>query len=328
MKRRKFARRKMLELAAALAASSMAPRFARAQSYPAHPIRLLVGFPAGGQVDIIARIVAQWLGDRLGQTMVVETKAGAGGNLGAQAVVNAPPDGYTLFFAASSNTVNTTLFAHLPYDFARDTTAIAAVNTIPLVLEAHPSFAPKTVAELIAAAKASPGSISVGSPSAGTPPYLCVDLLNMMAGIKTVHVPYFAENQMVTDLLGGQILIGFGGISSGIGHIKAGKLRPLAVTTATRLPQLPDVPTVGETVPGFAASGWNGIVGPKNMPREIVDKVADAVKAVQAEPKFKARLADFGVSELAMPPADFSKFIVAETEKWGKVVRFAGLKPQ
>jgi tripartite-type tricarboxylate transporter receptor subunit TctC len=321
-------RRKFLQWTAASTVLPFSPRRARAQTYPTHPVRLIVGFPAGGQVDIIARLTAQWLGQQLGQTVVVENKPGAGGNLGAQAVINAPPDGYTLFFAASSNVVNTTLFAHLPYDFARDTTAITTVNSIPLVLEANPSFEPKTVAELIAAAKAKPGAISMGSPSAGTPPYLCVDLLNMMAGIKTVHVPYFGENQMVTDLLGGQILVGFGGISSGIGHFKTGKLRALAVTTATRLPQLPNVPTVGETVPGFAASGWNGIVGPKNTPHDVVERVASAVKAVQADAKFKERLADLGVTELAMPPADFSKFIQTETEKWGKVVKFAGLKPQ
>jgi tripartite-type tricarboxylate transporter receptor subunit TctC len=324
----KLARRTFLQSAAVAAALPLSLPRARAQSYPAHPVRLLVGFPAGGQVDIIARVTAQWLGQQLGQTVVVENKPGAGGNLGAQAVINAAPDGYTLFFAASSNVVNTTLFAHLPYDFARDTTAIATVNNIPLVLEANPSFPPKNVAELITAAKAKPGSINVGSPSAGTPPYLCVDLLNMMAGIKTVHVPYFGENQMVTDLLGGQLLVGFGGISSGIGHIKDGKLRALAVTTATRLPQLPDVPTVGETVAGFAASGWNGIVGPKNTPPEVVQKVADAVKAIQADPKFKERLTGLGVTELAMPPADFAKFIVSETAKWGKVVKFAGLKPR
>jgi tripartite-type tricarboxylate transporter receptor subunit TctC len=324
----KLARRTFLQSAAVAAVSPLSLRRARAQSYPTHPVRLIVGFPAGGQVDIIARITAQWLGQQLGQTVVVENKPGAGGNLGAQAVINAPPDGYTLFFAASSNAVNTTLFAHLPYDFVRDTAAIATVNNIPLVLEANPSFAPKTVAELIAAAKAKPGTINVGSPSAGTPPYLCVDLLNMMAGIKTVHVPYFGENQMVTDLLGGQVLVGFGGISSGIGHIKAGKLRALGVTTAARLAQLPDVPTIGETVPGFAASGWNGIVAPKNTPQEIIDKVARAVSAAQADPKFKARLTDLGVSEFAMGPAEFSKYIVSETAKWGKVVKFAGLKPQ
>ena len=321
-------RRKILQWAAASVALPLAPRLARAQAYPAHPIRLLVGFPAGGQVDIVARLTAQWLGQQLGQTIVVENKPGAGGNLGAQAVINAAPDGYTLFFAASSNVVNTTLFAHLPYDFARDTTAITTVNSIPLVLEANPSFGPKTVAELIAVAKAKPGSISMGSPSAGTPPYLCVDLLNMMAGIKTVHVPYFGENQMVTDLLGGQIMVAFGGISSGIGHFKAGNLRALAVTTAARLEQMPEVPTVGETVSGFAASGWNGIVGPKNTPQNVVDKIAAAVKAIQADAKFKERLTAVGVTELAMSPADFGKFIVAETDKWGKVVKFAGLTPK
>jgi tripartite-type tricarboxylate transporter receptor subunit TctC len=324
----KILRRKLLQSAAALAALPLTARLARAQSYPAHPIRLLVGFPAGGQVDIVARITAQWLGQQLRQTVVVENRPGVGGSLGAQAVIQAPPDGYTLFFAASSNTVNATLLANLPYDFARDTRAVAAVNTIPLVLEANLSFPAKTVADLIAAAKAKPGAISVGSPSAGTPPYLRVDLLNMMAGIKTVHVPYFGENQMVTDLLGGQIMVAFGGISSGIGHIKAGKLRALAVTTAARIEQLPDVPTISETVPGFAASGWNGIVAPKNTPREIVDKIADAVKAIQADPKFKQRLTDLGVTELSMAPDEFSKFIVSETEKWGKVVKFAGLKPQ
>ena len=321
-------RREFLQWSGAAAASPFAPRFARAQTYPAHPIRLLVGFPAGGQVDIVARLTAQWLGQQLGQTVVVENKPGAGGNLGAQGVINAAPDGYTLFFAASSNVVNTTLFAHLPYDFARDTTAITTVNSIPLVLEANPSFEPKTVADLIAAAKAKPGAISMGSPSAGTPPYLCVDLLNMMTSIKTVHVPYFGENQMMTDLLGGQIMVAFGGISSGMGHFKSGKLRPLAVTTASRLEQLPDVPTVGETVSGFAASGWNGIVGPKNTPRNIVDKIASAVKAIQADAKFKERLTAVGVTELAMSPDDFGKFIASETEKWGKVVKFAGLKPK
>jgi tripartite-type tricarboxylate transporter receptor subunit TctC len=322
----KLPRRRFLQLAAA--AVPLAPRLARAQSYPAHPLRLLVGFPAGGQVDIVARVTAQWLGDKLGQTVVVENKPGAGGNLGAQALIAAPPDGYTLFFAASSNVVNTTLFANLPYDFARDVTAIAVVNNIPLILEAHPSFKPKTVAELISAAKASPGSITMGSPSAGTPPFLCVDLLNMMADIKVVHVPYFGENQMVTDLLGGQVLVGFGGISSAIGHIRAGELRPLGVTTAKRLEQLPDVPTIGETVPGFAASGWNGIVAPKGTPQEIVGKVAAAVSAIQADAKFQERLRDLGVSVFPMAPPEFAQFLVSETEKWGKVVKFAGLKPQ
>jgi tripartite-type tricarboxylate transporter receptor subunit TctC len=322
MKRRSF-----LHLAASAATLPFVPRIARAQAYPAHPIRLIVGFPAGGQVDIIARLTAQWLGDRLGQSVVVENKPGAGGNLGAAAVISAAPDGYTLFFGAASNTVNTTLFANLPYDFARDTAPVGPINRIPLVLEANPSFQAKSVAEFIAYAKANPGKLSVGSPSAGTPPYLAVELIKMMAGIDIIHVPYVGENQMVTDLLGAQLMAGVGGISSGIGHIKADKLRALGVTTAARLTQLPDVPTIAETIPGFEASGWSGVVVPKNTPKEIIDKLAAAIGAIQADPTFKDRLTEFGAPLFTLTPVEFGKFIVEETEKWGKVVKFAGLKP-
>jgi tripartite-type tricarboxylate transporter receptor subunit TctC len=321
-------RRTLLQLAAASAALPALPRLARAQAYPAHPIRLIAGFPAGGQIDIIARLTAQWLGQALKQTVVVENKPGAGGNLGAEAVVRAPPDGYTLFFAASSNTVNTTLFAHLSYDFARDTTPVGPINRIPLVLEANPSFAPKSVAALIAAAKAKPGAISMGSPSAGTPPYLAVALLKMMAGIDVVQVPYFGENQMVTDLLGGQLPVGIGGISSAIGHIKAGRLSALGMTTPARIAELPDVPAIAETVPGFAASGWSGIVAPNNTPEPIVATLAAAIRSIQADPQFKARLSDLGAPLFSLPPAEFGAFIVSETEKWAKVIKFAGLKPQ
>jgi tripartite-type tricarboxylate transporter receptor subunit TctC len=318
----------MLQWAAAGSAAAIVPRGALAQAYPAHPVRLIAGFPAGGQIDIIARLTAQWLGQALKQNVVVENKPGAGGNLGAEAVVKAAPDGYTLFFAASSNTVNTTLFAHLSYDFARDTTAIGPINRIPLVLIANPSFEPKTVAALIAAAKQKPGALTMGSPSAGTPPYLAVALLKMMAGIELVQVPYFGESQMITDLLGGQLMVGIGGISSAIGHIKAGRLRALGLTTPERIEQLPDVPAIAETVPGFAASGWSGIVAPKNTPAPVVDTLAAAIRTVQADPQFKARLADLGAPLFAMPPAEFGTFIVAETEKWAKVIKFAGLKPQ
>jgi len=321
-------RRRFLQLATGAVALPIAPRVASSQSYPAHPVRLIVGFPAGGQVDIIARLTAQWLGQRLGQSVVVENKPGAGGNLGAEAVVNAPPDGYTLFFAAASNTVNTTLFANLPYDFARDTAAVGPINRIPLVLEVNPSFRAKNVAEFINVARASPGTINVGSPSAGTPPYLAVELLKMMASINIVHIPYVGENQMVTDLLGGQLMTGIGGISSGIGHIRAGKLRALGVTTPARMEQLPDVPTIGETVLGFEASGWSGIVAPKNTPKEIIDKLAGAISAVQADPTFKARLTDLGAPLFTLSPAEFGEFIAQETQKWGRVVKFAGLKPQ
>ena len=321
-------RRNFLQVASSAAALPFAALRARAQAYPAKPIRLIVGFPAGGQVDIIARLVGQWLGDSLDQAVVVENKPGAGGNLGAQAVINAAPDGYTLFFAAASNTVNTTLFANLPYDFARDTTPVGPINRIPLVLEVNPTFAANTVADLIAYAKANPGKLSVGSPSAGTPPYLAVELLKMVAGIDIVHVPYFGENQMITDLLGAQLLAGLGGISSGIGHIKAGKLRALGVTTAARVPELPDVPAIAETIAGFEASGWSGIVAPKGTPPAVVERLAAAITAVQADAKFKERLTEFGAPLFSMPPEEFGKFIVAETEKWGKVVKFAGLKPQ
>src|SRR6516225_754444 len=273
-------RRDVLKLGAAAATLPLVAPRAWAQAYPAKPVRLIVGFPAGGQVDIIARLFGQWFGERLGQAVVVENKPGAGGNLGAQAVINAAPDGYTLFFAAASNTVNTTLFADLPYDFARDTTPVGPVNRIPLVLEVNPTFAANTVADLIAYAKANPGKLSVGSPSAGTPPYLAVELLKMVAGIDIVHVPYFGENQMITDLLGAQLLAGLGGISSGIGHFRAGKLRALGVTTAARIPELPDVPAVGETIAGFEASGWSGVVAPKGTPKAVVDTLAAAIAAV------------------------------------------------
>jgi tripartite-type tricarboxylate transporter receptor subunit TctC len=323
-----LARRRVLQWAAGGTAAAIVPRLARAQTYPTHPIRLIAGFPAGGQIDIIARVTAQWLGQALKQTVVIENKPGAGGNLGAEAVVRAPPDGYTLFFAASSNTVNTTLFAHLSYDFARDTTPVGPINRIPLVLEASPSFAPKSVAELIAAAKAKPGAMTMGSPSAGTPPYLAVALLKMMAGIDVVQVPYFGESQMVTDLLGGQLPVGIGGISSAIGHIKAGRLRALGVTTPARIAELPDVPAIAETVPGFAASGWSGIVAPKNTPAPVIATLAAAIRTIEADPQFKARLADLGAPLFSMPPAEFGTFIVAETDKWAKVIEFAGLKPQ
>jgi tripartite-type tricarboxylate transporter receptor subunit TctC len=324
----KFSRRKFLRWAVPVAALPLAPRATWPDTYPSRPVRLIVGFPAGGQIDIIARVAAQWIGDRLGQPMVVENKPGAGGNLGAQALVNAPADGYTLFFAAASNAVNATLFADLPYDFVRDTTAIAPINRIPLVLEVNPSFPASNVAELIAYAKANPGAVNMGSPSAGTPPYLAVELLKMTAEVNIVHVPYVGESQMVTDLLGGQLKTAIGGISSGIGHIKAGKLRALGMTTPARMPELPDVPTIGETISGFEASGWSGFVAPRNTPKDVVDKIAGAVSAAQADPKFKERLTDLGAPLFALSPAEFSTFIAAETDKWGKVVKFAGLKPQ
>ncbi len=321
-------RRQFMGLAAGIAAWPLASRLASAEAYPAKPVRLLVGFPAGGQVDIIARLTGQALGDRIGQTVVVENKPGAGGNLGAQALINSTPDGYTLFFGTAANAINTTLFANLLYDFARDIAPVAPVNRIPLLLQVNPTFPARNTAEFLAYAKANPGKVNIASPSAGTPPYLCVDLLKMMAGIEVTHVPYFGENQMVTDLLGGQVLAGFGGISPSIPHVKAGKLRPIGVTTATRVAELPDVPTIGETISGFEASGWSGVVAPKNTPKEIVGKLADAIHDLQSDASFKGKLGEFGVTMLTMSPDEFIRFIADETDKWGKVVKFAGLKPQ
>jgi tripartite-type tricarboxylate transporter receptor subunit TctC len=302
-------------------------RWARAETYPSKPIRMFLGFPAGGQVDIITRLVGQGLGERLGQTFVVENKPGAGGNLGAQALIGSAPDGYTLFFATTANAINTTLFANLPYDFARDVTAVAPVNRIPLVLQVNPSFPARNLAEFIAYAKANPGKVNIASPSAGTPPYLCVDLLKMMTGIDITHVPYLGESQMLTDLLGGQVLASFGGISPSIPHFKAGKLIALGVTSAQRVAVLPDVPTIGETVSTFEASGWSGVVAPKNTPRDIIDKLAKAIHDLQADPGFAGRLTEFGVTLLKMSPVEFTQFITDETDKWAKVVKFAGLKP-
>jgi tripartite-type tricarboxylate transporter receptor subunit TctC len=320
-------RRKFLHLAAG-AAATPALRSAWADSYPARPILLLVGFPAGGQVDIVARLAAQFLADRLGQSIVVENRPGAGGSLGAEAIVNSPPDGYTLFAGTAANAVNASLMPHLSYDFIRDTVPVAPINRITLVLEVNASFAIDNVAALIAAAKAHPGKIDIASPSTGTPPYMAVELFKMMAGLDIVHVPYAGEGQMLTDLVGGQLNAAIGGISAGIGQIRAGKLRAIAVTTASRSDALPGVPTIGETVPGFEASGWSGLVAPKGTPAAIVERLSKAVVDVQADAKFVARLSDLGVSVLAMPPAAFGKFIADETEKWGKVVKFAGLKPQ
>ncbi|MGC1779500.1 MAG: tripartite tricarboxylate transporter substrate binding protein [Xanthobacteraceae bacterium] len=323
-------RRELLRLApgAAIFGGIAVTGNAFAQTYPDRPIKLIVGFPPAGQVDIVARLAAQWLSRQLGQTIVVENRPGAGGSLGAEAVVRAPPDGYTLFFAASSNTVNASLMKNLSYDFVRDITPVAPINRINLVLDANPSFPAAGVADLIAQAKANPGKIVIASPSLGTPPYMAVELLKMMAGIDVVHVPYAGEGQMVTDMLGGQVKVGVDGISAAIGQIKTGKLRALALTTANRIDELPGVPTIAETLPGFEASGFSGIVAPKGTPPDIVDTLACAVKAIQADPKFKERLSQLGVSELSMSPGEFGKYIAGETEKWAKVVKFAGLKPQ
>jgi tripartite-type tricarboxylate transporter receptor subunit TctC len=323
----RFPRRAFLRLAASAAALPAVSRIAAAQSYPTRPVRMICPFPAGGQIDIIARLVGQWLSERLGQQFLIDNRSGAGGNLGTEAGLRAAPDGQTILLASATNAINATLYENLGFNFVRDAAPIATINRIPLVLETHPSFPAKTVQELIAQSKSSPGKFSLATPTKGTGPYMAAELFRMLAGVDMVLIPYRAEAQMVTDLLGGQVQVAFGGISSSLEHIKAGKLRPLAVTTAARLEMLPDVPTIGEAVPGYEASGWCGVVAPKGTPIEIISNLNKAINAGLVDPKFKATLGGMGLIVFSNSPAEFEKLIVDETEKWAKVVRFAGLKP-
>jgi tripartite-type tricarboxylate transporter receptor subunit TctC len=323
----KLPRRKFLHLAAGAAALPAVARFAWAQSYPSRPVRIVVGFPPGGAIDISARIIGQWLSERLGQPFIIDNRPGAGSNIGTEAVVRAPADGHMLLLANAANAVNATLFDKLTYDFIRDIAPVASINRIPLVLEVHPSFPAKTVPEFIAYAKANPGKINMATPAKGTAPYMAAELFKMMTGVDIVHVPYRGSAPMLTDLLGGQVQVAFDGMSSSIEHIRAGKLRALAMATAARLEALPDIPTVGDTVPGYEASGWCGVVAPKNTPVEIIDKLHKEINAGLADPKIKARLADVGVTVLVGSRAEFGKLIADETEKWAKVIKFAGIKP-
>jgi tripartite-type tricarboxylate transporter receptor subunit TctC len=324
----KLPRRTFLHLAAGAAALPAVSRFAWAQAYPNKFVRIVVPFPPGGQIDIIARIVGHWLTERLGRQFIIDNRPGAGGNIATDVVVRAPADGYTLLVASTANAVNATLYEKLNFNFIRDSAPIATINRIPIVLEVHPLFPAKTVPEFIAYAKSNPGKVNVATAPKGTSPYMAAELFKMMAGVDIVHVPYRGEAQMLPELLGSQVQAAFSGISSSFGHIKAGKLRALAVTTAARLEELPDVPTVGDSVPGFEASGWSGLVAPKDTPIDVIDKLHREINAGLANPGIKARLADVGVTALAGSPAEFGKLIADETEKWGKVVKFAGLKPE
>ena len=322
----KLPRRAFLQLAAGAAVLPAMSRIAKAQAYPNKFVRLVVPFPAGGQIDIVGRIIGQWLSERLGQQFIVDNRPGAGGNIGTEAVVRAPTDGYTLLMASATNAISATLYDNLKFNFVRDTAPVASINRIPLVLEVHPSFPANTVSELIAYAKANPGKVNLATPPRGTGPYMAAELFKMMAGIDVVLVPYRGGGPMQTDLLGGQVLVAFGSMSEALEHIKAGKLRALGVTTAVRLAQLPDVPTIGETVASFEASGWSGIVAPRNTPVEIIARLHSEINAGLADPKIKARLTDVGVTVFATSSVEFAKHIVDETEKWAKVIKFAGIK--
>jgi tripartite-type tricarboxylate transporter receptor subunit TctC len=297
---------------------------ASAQDYPSRPVRWLVGYPAGGSTDILARILGNYFQEKWGQPFVVENKPGAGNNIATEAVVNAAPDGYTLLLVNPANGINATLYKNLKFNFIRDIAPVAGLIRVPNVMEVHPSVPVKTVAEFIEYAKQNPGKINMASSGSGTSIHLSGELFKAMTGVNMVHVPYRGSAPALTDLLGGQVQVMFDNMPSSVGHIKAGSLRPLAVTTETRNEQLPDVPTVGETVPGYEASAWFGIGVPKGTPREIIDKLNKAVQEAFEDPKVKARLSELGGTTLRGTPEDFGNIIAAETEKWKKVVEFSG----
>jgi tripartite-type tricarboxylate transporter receptor subunit TctC len=303
-------------------------RLAQAQSYPARPVRLTVQTPAGGSPDIIARVISQWLSERLGQQFVVDNRPGASGNIGTEAVVRSPADGYSLLLSMSANAINATLFDNLRFNFARDTAPVALIGRIPLVMEVHPSLPAKTVPEFIAYAKANPGKINMASAGNATPLHVAGELFQMMAGVRLVHVPYRGEAVAMPDLLTGQVHVMFGVVPSSLGYIREGKLRALGVTTAKRLEVLPDVPAMEEFLPGYEASGWYGIAAPKATPSEIVEKLNQEINAAFVDPKMKERLADLGCLVSAGSPSDFESFIAGETDKWAKVIRTAGLKAE
>jgi tripartite-type tricarboxylate transporter receptor subunit TctC len=324
----KLPRRSFLHLAAGAAALPAVSRIARAQAYPARPVRIVVGFAAGGGVDIVARLIGQWLSERLGQAVIVENRPGAATNIGTEAVVRAPPDGYTLLLVSTSGTINATLYEKLNFNFIRDIAPVAGIITVPNVMMVNPSVPAKTVPEFIAYAKANSGKINMASSGTGSSLHLSGELFKLMAGVNLTHVPYRGTAPALTDLLGGQVQVIFSPMPGSIEYIRAGKLRALAVTTAKRSDELPDIPTVGEFVPGYEASAWYGLGAPRNTPTEIVDRLNRDVNAGLADPKLKARFADLGGMMLAAPPADFGKLIADETEKWAKVIRVANIKAE
>jgi tripartite-type tricarboxylate transporter receptor subunit TctC len=321
-------RRQFLQLAAGAAALPVVPRIAWAQAYPSRPVRIIVGAPPAGAADILARLMGQWLSERLGQPFIIENRPGAGGNIATEAVVRAPPDGYTLLLVVPANAVNATLFDKLNFNFIRDIAPVASIVSQPQVMLVNPSFPAKSVPEFVAYAKANPGKINMASAGIGNETHVYGELFKEMAGVNLVHVPYRGGAPALTDLLGGQVQVYFGALASSIEYIKAGKLRALAVTTATRSEALPDIPTVGEFVPGYEASQWYGLGAPKNTPAEIVEKLNREINAALADPKIKARLADLGGTPFPGSSADFGRFITAETEKWGKVIRAANIKAE
>jgi tripartite-type tricarboxylate transporter receptor subunit TctC len=324
----KVPRRRFLHLAASASVLPAISCIAWAESYPTRPVTIIVPVPPGGALDILARLMGQWLSQHLGQPFVIENRPGGGTNIGVEVVVRAPADGYTLLLIPGSVTANATLYQNLKFNFIRDIVPIAMISSLPLVMEVNLSVPAKTVAEFIAYAKANPGKISMASGGTGSPSHIVGELFKMLTGIDMVHVPYHGGAPALTDLMGGQVQVYFSPLPESIATIKAGKVRALAVTTAKRSQALPDVPTVGESVPGFEASTWQGIGAPKNTPAEIVAKLNVEINAGLADPTIKTRLANLGSVPMPMSPADFKSFIVAETEKWGKVIRKANIRVQ
>ena len=322
----KLPRRTFLHLAAGAAALSAVSRVAWAQAYPSRPVRLIVPAPAGGGYDLAARLISQVLSERLGQQFVIENRPGGGSKIGTEAVVRAPADGYTLLLVANTAAINATRYDKLNYNFIRDIAPVASIIRAPYVMAVNPTVPAKTVPEFVAYAKANPGKISMASTGIGSGTHIAGELFKMMTGINMLHVPYRGGIPALTDLLGGEVQVLFVTPVSSIEHIKTGRLRALAVTTATRSDALPDVPTVGEFVPGYEASAWFGVGAPKATPAEIVEKLNKAINASLADPKIKARFADLGSDVLALSSADFARLIAEETEKWGKVVKFSGAK--
>jgi tripartite-type tricarboxylate transporter receptor subunit TctC len=324
----KLPRRSFLHLAAGAAALPAVSDVARAQSYPTRPVHWIVSFAAGGANDIVARIVGQYLSDHLGQQFIIENRSGAGGNVGMQSVLSSVPDGYTIAFVGPNYAINPTLYEKLPFNFIRDSAPVAGLIRLANVMAVHPAVPANNVAEFIAYAKANPGKINFASGGVGTSPHLSGELLKMMTGINLVHVPYRAAASAYPDLMAGQVQMLFDNIPSSIGHIRSGKVRTLGVTGAKRVAAIPDVPTIGETVPGYEVSIWYGMAAPRGTPPEIVEKLNQAVNAVLADPKLQARLAELGGEPMPMTPAEFGKLVAEETEKWAKVIRAANIKAE
>jgi tripartite-type tricarboxylate transporter receptor subunit TctC len=324
----KLSRRRFLHLAAGAAALPTISQFALAQAYPTRPVRWIVPFGPAGATDITARLIGQWLSERLGQQFVIENRPGAGGNVGTEAVVRAPADGYTLLFVNTANAISTTLYEKLNFNFVRDIAPIAPIVRFPYIMVVNPSVPPKTLPEFIAYAKANPGKINMASPGIGSTPHVNGELFKVMTGTNMVHVPYRSAAAVMTDLLSGQVQLYFGTTASSLEYVRTGKLRALAVTIERRLDALPDIPTVGDFVPGYEASNWYGIGAPRNTPVEVIEKLNKETNAGLADPKLKARLDDLGGIALTGSPADFGKLIADETEKWGKVVKFTGIKAE